>query len=198
MVTNEEFEAITTELRPLLIRRAAGLMPSFGDAEDIVQHALAECYALLGEYSDDKSKLGTWITMVVHRRAVDAFRNQANRQRLEGSPPGFDDTVEQDPNVRRAQRKLALAQSEPRESSYDPGYENAVDLKTALLQLPPFLRQVVLAIYVEGYSAPEYAAKLNVSVGKIRCALETGLAALRMHLGVTLEKEEKEDRAVYA
>jgi RNA polymerase sigma factor (sigma-70 family) len=152
-----------------------------GDPEDVVQQALADCYAALERYDPSQAQLNTWITEQVDRRASNAIRDYLNRQRLEAQPEGFDDTVEQAPDVKRAQRKLGL-DKEKSEAAYMPDLDSGIDLKSALLALPAFQREVVLAVHVEGYSTYEYADKLGVDRGKVKRALATGLESMRDYL----------------
>jgi RNA polymerase sigma factor (sigma-70 family) len=221
MVTKEQalevvFETAVTELRPLLIRRAAGIVRHCAEAEDIVQQALGECYANLASFDEGAAKLGTWITETVQRRALDAVRNCSTKLRLEADE-GFPDLIELKPDeaynkehklppgtlIRRAQRKAALGSSgsaryrdgdeDTNEPSYSVDYDAVIDLKAGLLALPKFRREVVLAVFVEGYTFEEYAEKVGKSKTWIQRTAEKGLRALRKRLG-----EEKKRRPVYA
>lgn len=206
MVTSAEFETTVSELRPLLVRRASGIVQNFVDPEDIVQQALVECFANLARYDGSQASLSTWITTTVQRRIVDVIRDYDNKKRLLRSEESFSDTDEQVPdedyNKRhklppgtlpvRARRKSGMFSlgdgaygtrgEEVAEATYTPDHDLSLDLKSGLMSLPDLQREVVLAVHVEGYEVSEYAKKRGLSVMKVRWALEKGLMATREYL----------------
>ena len=161
MATNEEFELVVENLRPLLVWRAASVVKSLADPEDVVQQALLECYTNLDKFDGNKAQISTWITTTVDRRALD----MATRTVVAPAPKEDED-----------------GETQEDEASYEMPYELVSDLKKALLKLPAFKREVLLAVHVEGYGIYEYATKRGVSFGTVRCALEGALRSMREYL----------------
>ena len=177
-MTEQEFSAAVEAVRPRLVRAAAVLVRGYDEPEDVVQQALAECYANLDKY-DGTVQLSTWVTSTVKRRAIDSVRNAKNKLRLEsGGASEFDDLEEQSNGLRRAQKKLG----ESGESGYVRDYEMMTDVKLALESLPPDQMAIVLAVCIEGYSVREYAFMASMSETAARANLDKAKSSLREHL----------------
>lgn len=86
-------------------------------------------------------------------------------------------------NAARSRRKPLphVAIDEAERYGYEPG------LPAALNRLTEQQRQAVLLVHASGVSLVEAAALLDVSVSTLRNHLQRGLAALRKHLGVSLD-----------
>lgn len=160
-VSEQEFEEVIKELRPLLVWRVAAVVKGQADHEDVVQQALLECFANLSSF-DGTVKLSTWITRTVDRRALDAIRNA----------PEWVETILADEEE----------EHEKPEASYEVSYDLAIDLKKGIMALTPVQREIMLAVHVEGYSIYEYAAKSGRSHKLVWYHLDAAKKAMRDYL----------------
>jgi RNA polymerase sigma factor (sigma-70 family) len=170
---NEAIEA----LRPNLLRAALSYNLEVEDAKDVVQDAVAYCYAHLSEYREDAASFTTWVTKRVITFACNFLRDQKLRQ-----PPceveNFDPLVEDPGTHRRAQRKPA---STP-EPSFMTHVDKAIDLKRALLSLSDRTRAAVWACVVEGWTYKEYGEKIGVSGTRVQQIVERGIKLMKDYL----------------
>lgn len=191
-MTEQEFSLAVHEIRPKLVRAASVLVRGYDEPEDVVQQALGECYSNLDKY-DGSVQLATWVTATVRRRAIDSVRNAKKKFMLEaGGPTEFDDLEEQQNGLRRAQKKP----KEHEEQGADNNYDQACDVKKALLTLPPEEMAILLAVCIEGYSVREYADLASMSETAARYYLDKAKSSLRGYLAEYAPEEIKLSMAV--
>jgi RNA polymerase sigma factor (sigma-70 family) len=128
-------------------------------AEDAVQEAFLAIWRSADSYRRERSKPGTWILTLVHRRAVDLVRREDRRRAdpLEAAPEGAGDAVPEEAELRS--RRAAV--------------------QGALQQLPEEQRQTLELAYYGGYTQSELAERLGVPLGTIKSRMFTGLSRLR-------------------
>lgn len=129
--------------------RFAGL-----DAEDVVQEVLLALHLKRSTWTRG-TPVGPWVAAIARNKIVDALRRRGRRTEV------------------------------PLESVLDTlgyeeicGQEQAYDLERALKRLTPRQRDVVRAVSFEGHTAPELAARLQVSESAIRVTLHRSLKVL--------------------
>jgi RNA polymerase sigma factor (sigma-70 family) len=153
---------LTVALRNLLRNRAraAGL-----EAEDIVQEVLLALHLKRGTWA-----LGTpvapWVGAIARNKLVDALRRRG--QRIEVSLESVVDELSSRNN--------------------DNG-EHAHDLERLLTRLGDRQRDVVRAVSLDGYSAREAAARLNMSEVAVRVTLHRSLKTLAAGLRTTVHED---------
>lgn len=153
-------------------------------AEDIVQDAFAEAFALRSRF-DDRRPFWPWLASIAARRCIDAYRRRAyaRSQLAHMAPPGPADL---DPTATAALDHMALAR-----------------IDRLVAELPTRQRLALWLSAVEGRSYADIAAALGTSVGTVkmlvlrarRTAREAGTRVLG-GLGVTLRSLHRRQQAL--
>ena len=158
--TDEEFTELVHASWASLYRTAYLLVGERGEAEDLVQTALAKTYASWGRVRDVSAASGYARTALVNTASSwfrrKAWRNERPTDQLPESGHGAQHEV--DPTDRPA-------------------------LVGALAQLAPRQRAVVVLRYYEDLSVAETARALGCSEGTVKSQTSDGLARLRTLLG---------------
>lgn len=157
--TDEEFTEFVHAAWPRLYRTAYLLLGDHGDAEDLVQSALAKTYASWGNVRELDAAPGYARTVLVNT-ASSWFRRRSwrNERPVEVLPQHPDLVHSSDPAVRPA-------------------------VLGALSTLPPRQRAVVVLRYYEDLDVRRTAAALGCSEGTVKSQTSEALAKLRVLLG---------------
>jgi RNA polymerase sigma-70 factor (ECF subfamily) len=155
------YEILIEEYADFVFRAAYRVTQNEQDAEDVLQESFLLVYRNAGSFRGD-SKFSSWLYRIASNTALDLLRR---RKRKEGEDVSFDDADEQDEpfdelaDGNASQPEDALLQTE------------SLDLvREALESMPEKLRSAYLLFMVDGLSAPEVAAELNIqlSAAKLR------------------------------
>jgi len=142
------------------------ILYSVGDpcqAQDILQTVFLKAFRGLGGFRF-RSSLFTWI----YRIARNECRNDRRRRR--GVPPMPLEAI-----------LGSRDEIDGRSGSSEPDVSRAV-LRTALLRLPPKMREVVVLRYLEGLSYGEISRVLGCAPGTVASRLNRALAGMEAHL----------------
>ncbi|WP_151773683.1 SigE family RNA polymerase sigma factor [Streptomyces abyssomicinicus] len=156
------FSSYVQARRPVLLRTARSLTNDPGDAEDLLQTALARTYLHWDRIADHGALDG-----YVRRALVNTRTSQWRRRRVDEFPS---DTL---PEPRDAIAGAA--------GPVDPAERQATRdaLWRAVLRLPDRQRAIVVLRYYEDLSEARTAELLGVSVGTVKSALSRALVKLR-------------------
>jgi RNA polymerase sigma-70 factor (ECF subfamily) len=140
-------------------------------AEDAVQEAFLQLWKGAAAFDPARSKLGTWICVLAHRRAVDIARREARReltpeQQLESLPPDSYTTEE-----------LVLLTEDRR------------DVQASLARISPPQRRVLELSYFGGMTQLEIATALGVPLGTVKSRAFDGLRAMKRLVSAPLQTE---------
>ena len=161
------FRSAYTELRPVALRVALGVLGGDEDAaEDVVQEVFMHLWQRPGAYDPARGTLRTYVAMLTRSRAVDRWRAGVTYQSA----------------LRRAAVELRVV-PEASESTMDrvirrEGERSAV---AALDGLPGTQRDAVLLAAV-GLTAAEIAGHAGLPVGTAKSRVRLGLNKARAHL----------------
>jgi RNA polymerase sigma-70 factor (sigma-E family) len=149
-----EFHAFMTSRWARLVRVAYGLTGDRADAEDLAQTAFSKAYAAWPRVrrADDPDAY-------LRKILVNAHRGRFRKRRV------AETSVEAVP-----------------ETAVDDGtgdLDRRMVLRSALLELPPGQRAIVMLRYWEGMTESQVAAVLGCSVGNVRSQASRALAKLR-------------------
>jgi RNA polymerase sigma-70 factor (ECF subfamily) len=144
---------------PRLRRYAVALTGNRHAADDLIQDTLERAWRKRALWQPG-TDLRAWLFTVMHNVHVSALR--AAREAL---PLDALDAVEPATGAQAAEGGVALA-----------------ELRTALAELPPEQRQVVLLVGLEQMSYAEAAAVLGVPIGTVMSRLSRGREQLRQKL----------------
>ena len=160
-------ETLLTEVTPSVERFVRRMCPG-SDADDVLQETLLSLATHLQSF-EGRSALTSWVFTLT--------RTACSRQRrgLKNRPHETDDTVALMPDL----------SPDPEQRATDE--ELSQSLSRALASLTPEHREVILLRDIEGLTAPEAAASLDVSVDALKSRLHRARAALREALRPVIE-----------
>jgi RNA polymerase sigma-70 factor (ECF subfamily) len=132
-------------------------------AEDVVQEAFLSVWRSGTRYDPARGSVRAWVLSAVHNRAIDAFRRESARERLnvadEGLAERLPDVVRTDVEVERR--------------------DDARRVREALQTLPGEQRQVIELAYFGGFSHTQIADMLGLPAGTVKGRMRLGLGKLR-------------------
>jgi RNA polymerase sigma-70 factor (ECF subfamily) len=136
-------------------------------AEDIVQEAFMSLWRSGARYDRNRGSVRSWVLGAVHNRAIDAFRRESARPRVDLQ---VDDVAE-----RLVADEQTAVQVEQR--------DEARRVRTALSGLPDEQRHVIELAYFGGFTHTQIAELLQLPAGTVKGRMRLGLAKLRIALG---------------
>jgi RNA polymerase sigma-70 factor (sigma-E family) len=153
-----EFSEFAHGRWPGLARLGYGLTGDRGLAEDLAQTALASAYASWSRVrrADDPDAYVRRILVNAYRAS---FRRRRVSEQLSGLPHEYARAIATDPGVNQPSERDAIV--------------------SALLDLPPRQREVVVLRYWLDLTEAQVAAALNCSVGNVKSQASRALAKLR-------------------
>ena len=166
------FEQLALPLLPSLYNHAFWLARDHAEAEDLVQEALSKALRAFGSFQTD-TNFKAWIfrilrnTFLTTRTAIAA----TNTVFLEDHPAALD-TAAADPTPEDTLIRL----------------DNQAALHTALEQLPPPLREVLLLCDVEEIKYKDIAVILDLPIGTVMSRISRARRTLRQLLQSQLGK----------
>jgi RNA polymerase sigma-70 factor, ECF subfamily len=138
------------------------------ESEEVVLDVFAQVWRIADRYDGRKSRVDTWLFMLVRSRMLDRLRKLQSRTPSSGEV-------------------LDIAEIQVPTSGVDP-LEAAVvaerreQVLLVLGQLPPEQRLVIEMAYYQGLSHSEIALKTGISLGTIKTRIRLGLNKLRLAL----------------
>ena len=126
------------------------------EAEDIRQQVFVRLITSIGSYKERSVPFAAWLLRVTHNMAIDYLRRRRPILCEEARSP----------NVRAEERGRELSEA----------------LTTALSELPPIQRDVIVLRHVAGYSPSEIAERLGKSEDSIHGLHHRGRRALKQSL----------------
>lgn len=161
-----QFEAFMKTHQDMVFGTAIRLLGNPADAEDIAQAVFVKAYERFSEIGASPAA-GGWLRTVARNLCLNHLARYRNRWRFfsemrDASGEDAGDYAESLPALEPADRHEALEQ--------------------ALRQLPDTQRVPLALFHFEGMSYQEIAARLDVSVGKVKTDIHRGRLALRRKL----------------
>jgi RNA polymerase sigma-70 factor (ECF subfamily) len=147
---------------PILYSLAARILQDRREAEDLLHDVILEAWQNAAQYSAERGKVVTWLTLRMRSRALDRVR----------SPQRKRTTLSDDP----ARDELASESTAPDASADRRTVRDALEL------LPAEQKQVLELAYFGGLSSSEIAAHLEISLGTVKSRTAAGLTKLRARL----------------
>jgi RNA polymerase sigma-70 factor, ECF subfamily len=172
MTTAQEFEAFMRNYQNMVFSTAARLVGNQAEAQDIAQEVFLKAYERFGELRDSPTA-GGWLKTV----ATNLSLNHLSRYRARWSffsemfgGGGEDEEREVEfPAPGNLEEDLART-------------DRHQIVEQALQKLTPSQRVPLVLYHMEGLSYEEIAAKLKVSLGKVKTDIFRGREALRKRL----------------
>jgi RNA polymerase sigma-70 factor, ECF subfamily len=142
-------------------------------AEDVFQNTFLALYRKSNHYEPGKP-VRPWLYTIATHQAIDALRRNGRHQAV--SLNEYREVT----GDGESQRLMELLQDrEPGPLEQANGQENRERVRTAVDQLPEFLRQVLLMAYYQGLKYREIADILEIPVGTVKSRLHAALVRLQ-------------------
>jgi RNA polymerase sigma-70 factor (ECF subfamily) len=175
----EQFETFMRNYQNMVYSTALRLVAKPAEAEDIAQEVFLKAYERFADLKDSPTA-GGWLRTVARNMSLNhltryrarwSFFSEMTGSGQEEDAPEIEFAAPQelDEDLARADRKELVDE--------------------ALQKLPPAQRVPLVLYHVEGLKYEEIAAKLNVSLGKVKTDIFRGREALRKKLQATLGEE---------
>jgi RNA polymerase sigma-70 factor, ECF subfamily len=179
MIEAQQFETFVQNYQNMVYSTAMRLLANQTEAEDISQEVFLKAYERFGELRGSPT-VGGWLKTV----ATNLSLNHLSRYRARWSFFSEMSSGEDD------EREIEFPANEDlREQVAQADCHELVE--RALRQLPSAQRVPLVLYHLEGLSYEEIAAKLNVSLGKIKTDIFRGREALRRKLRPLLAQDEQ-------
>jgi RNA polymerase sigma-70 factor, ECF subfamily len=179
MTDAQQFEAFLHNYQNLVFSTAMRLLANPSEAEDVTQEVFLRAYERFDELHDSPT-VGGWLRTV----ATNLSLNHLSRYRSRWS--FFSELASRDEDV-----------ASPVDFPAETDVANEADLagrkqlvEQALLGLPAAQRVPLVLYHLEGLRYEEIAARLGVSLGKVKTDIFRGREALRRKLHLKLNEEE--------
>jgi RNA polymerase sigma-70 factor (ECF subfamily) len=170
----EQFEAFLLEHQDRVYATALRLVGRVSDAEDIAQTTFLRAWERFDVLRNHPAA-GAWLTTVTTNLALNHLTRHRSRWRLFSEITGAGED-------RPADFASTIAADEPDDDPLARADE-AARLERALRALPPHQRVPIVLYHFDEQSYEQIAARLRVSVGKIKTDIHRGRLALRAVLG---------------
>jgi RNA polymerase sigma-70 factor, ECF subfamily len=179
MTDAQQFEAFMRNYQNMVFSTAMRLVANQAEAEDIAQEVFLKAYVRFGDLRESPT-VGGWLKTV----ATNMSLNHLSRYRSRWSffSELFSGGGEED------ERELEFAAPENVEEELAKADRRTL-VEQALQKLPPAQRVPLVLFHMEGLGYEEIAAKLRVSVGKVKTDIFRGREALRKTLRSQLPEE---------
>jgi RNA polymerase sigma-70 factor (ECF subfamily) len=173
MTDAQQFEAFLQEHQDHVFSTAMRLLANRAEAEDVTQEVFLKAYARFGELQDSPT-VGGWLRTVATNLSLNHLtRYRARWSFLSELFGGRDDNEPESPvdfpAPEDVEAELAAA-------------DRRMIIEQALKKLPVAQRVPLVLFHMEGLGYEDIAAKLGVSLGKVKTDIFRGREALRKKL----------------
>lgn len=173
MTDAQQFEAFLRDHQDHVFSTAMRLLADRAEAEDVTQEVFLKAYARFGELRDSPT-VGGWLRTVATNLSLNHLTRYRNRWSFFSDLfGGRDDHEPESPVDFPAPENVA--------EEVDAADRRAL-IEQALQKLPPAQRVPLVLFHLEGLGYEDIAAKLGVSLGKVKTDIFRGREALRKKL----------------
>jgi RNA polymerase sigma-70 factor (ECF subfamily) len=173
MTDAQQFEAFLRNYQDLVFSTAMRLLANRAEAEDVTQEVFLKAYERFGELSESQTA-GGWLRKV----ATNLSLNQLSRYRSRWS---FFSEIFTSREVEDDVIQVEFAAADSIEDALAASDRHAL-VEQALQKLPAAQRVPLVLYHLEGLKYEEIAARLGVSLGKVKTDIFRGRDALRKKL----------------
>lgn len=179
MTDPQQFEAFVKAYQNMVYTTAIRLLGRESDAEDIAQEAFLRAYHRFRDLSDSPSA-GGWLKTVTRNLCLNHLSRYRARWRFFSEMSTGEEGEEREPE---------WAAPESHQAEVDAADRRTL-LESALQRLPEAQRVPLVLLHFDGLPYEEIAARLGVSLAKIKTDIHRGREALRKRLTRGTEGEE--------
>lgn len=127
-------------------------------AEDVLQESFVKIWKNIDSYNEERAALFTWMLNIARNDAIDKIRTKAYRTETQNIEESVD-IVDRDNNVELRQDSL--------------------DMKRLVAKLNPQQKEVIDAVYFNGYTHEEASEVLNIPLGTLKTRVRAAMKELR-------------------
>src|SRR2546425_137293 len=181
MIDSQQFEAFMRAYQNMVFTTAVRLLGSEAEAEDVSQEVFLKAYERYAELRKSPT-IGGWLKTVTRNLCLNHLSRYRARWRFfsEMSPDRDDEETSAPEWAAPDTHEHEVATADHRQL-----------LEAALQKLPPGQRVPLVLYHFEEMSYDEIAAKLRVSLSKVKTDIHRGREALRRKLKLKLAGEEE-------
>jgi RNA polymerase sigma-70 factor (ECF subfamily) len=179
MTDAKQFETFLRNYQDMVFSTAMRLVANTAEAEDISQEVFLRAFKRFGELAGDP-RAGGWLKTV----AINLSLNHLTRYRARWS--FFSEIFHRAETGEETEIDYASPDNVEENTAAS---ERRVLVDQALRQLPRAQRVPLVLYHLEGMKYEDIAAKLGVSLGKVKTDIFRARAALRKKLGPRLQEE---------
>lgn len=176
----QQFEAFLRQYQDLVFSTAMRLLANRAEAEDVTQEVFLKAYARFGELESSPTA-GGWLRTVARNMSL----NHLTRYRARWS---FFSEIAASRGDEEDEGTVDFAAPENFEEQLAASDRQAF-VERALAKLPAAQRVPLVLFHLEGQSYEDIAAKLGVSLGKVKTDIFRGREALRKKLEAVKETD---------
>jgi RNA polymerase sigma-70 factor (ECF subfamily) len=179
MTDAKQFETLVRNYQDMVFSTAMRLVANTAEAEDIAQEVFLKAFERFEELSGD-ARVGGWLKTV----AINLSLNHLSRYRARWS--FFSEIAHRNPTGEEMEIEFAATTDVEEEMAVG---DRCRLVEQALRQLPPAQRVPLVLFHLEGMKYEEIAAKLGVSLGKVKTDIFRAREAMRKKLEPQLQNE---------
>jgi RNA polymerase sigma-70 factor (ECF subfamily) len=179
MADAQQFETFMRNYQNMVFSTAMRLVASHAEAEDIAQEVFLKAYERFAELRESPTAPGWLKTVATNMSLNHLSRYRARWTFFSELFAGRDDDEE---------REIELPGSGDVDEELSRSDTHEF-VEQALQKLPPAQRVPLVLYHLEGLRYEEIAAKLSVSLGKVKTDIHRGREALRRKLQLQLSDE---------
>ena len=179
MTEAEQFETFMRNYQNMVFSTAMRLVANQAEAEDIAQEVFLKAYQRFGELRTSPTA-GGWLKTVATNMSLNHLTRYRSRWSFFSEMFHRSDEDEEQP--------IELAAPENVEQDLERA-DRQQWVEQALQKLPPAQRVPLVLYHLEGLSYEDIAAKLKISLGKVKTDIFRGREALRKKLHVQFAEE---------
>lgn len=163
----DAFAALYDEFSGLVYSIALRMLRSPAAAEDATQDVWVKVWNAAATYDRRRAAVATWILVITRRHVLDVLRREAVRA---AGRPGIDPEADAD--------ALAISAPDDVPREVERG-ELAVEVRSALAQLPYEQRRALVLAHHGGLTQREIADELQKPLGTVKTYMFQGMRRLR-------------------
>jgi RNA polymerase sigma-70 factor, ECF subfamily len=180
MTDAQQFETFMRNYQDMVFSTAMRLLANQSEAEDVAQEVFLKAHGNFARL-DGNPSAGGWLKTVATNLSLNHLSRYRSRWSFFSEMFGGGEDEEN--------HELPFAADDNVEEDLMKT-ERCAHVEKVLQELPPAQRVPLILYHLENFGYEEIAAKLGVSLGKVKTDISRGRAALRKKLRLKLNREE--------
>jgi RNA polymerase sigma-70 factor (ECF subfamily) len=171
MTDAEQFETFMKNYQDMVFSTAMRLVANEAEAKDISQEVFLKAYDRFDDLKDNRSA-GGWLKTVATNMSLNHLSRYRARWRFFSEITATDSGEEKELEFEASENTIEAVST----------HDDRMAVEAALGSLPAAQRVPLVLYHMEGFRYEEIAAKLGISLGKVKTDILRGREALRRKL----------------